>query len=463
MNNLYKVAIVGRINVGKSTLFNKLISDPKAITSTVAGTTRDRNYAVCLWRDMEFYLVDTGGLERTTAPKRQSSKDKERYDDIDKQIIKQAEAAIKEADLILFTVDVKDGLMPNDIELVKKLKKAKKKIILVVNKADNNRQRQATAEFYKLNIGDPWPVSALNGTGTGDLLDEVVKRLKKLPKKKKITEVPEEKIVKVAIVGKPNVGKSSIINAILGQDRVIVSPTPHTTRDAQNIEFTFEGQKMLLIDTAGMRRHSKKSADSFEKQAVEQSVQTIKKADIAVLVTDVSKRLSWQDKHLIDEANQAGVGLIILANKWDLIPDKDTDTIKEYDRYYQRFFPFLKWAPIIYSSATEKTRIKKILSTIVKVYQEKNKTITDNALDKFLKSIVKRHKPSRGKGTKHPYIYSLKQISTNPPTFALKMNFKADMHASYFRFIENNLRYKFGFEGTPIHIKTVKSQNVQDT
>lgn len=454
MNNLYKVAIVGRINVGKSTLFNKLISDSKAITSNVAGTTRDRNYAVCLWRDLDFYLIDTGGMEKSSL----------QNDDIDRQIIQQAETAVKEADLLLFVVDVQTGLMPNDLELVKKLKKLKKPILLVANKADNNRLRQATAEFYKLNIDEPWPISALNGTGTGDLLDEVVKELKKLPKKKKITPTSEkEKAIRVAIVGKPNVGKSSIINAILGEERAIVSAIPHTTRDAQDIEFMFEGKKIILIDTAGMRRHSKKSADSFEKQAVEQSIYAISKADIAVLVTDVSKKLSWQDKHLIDEANQAGVGLLILANKWDLIPDKDTDTIKAYDTYYQKFFPFMKWAPIIYSSAVEKLRIKKILTTIIKIHQEKNKTINENTLNKLLKSMVKKHKPSRGKGTKQPYIYSLKQIRTNPPTFAIKMNFKADMHASYLRFIENNLRYKFGFEGSPIHLRLVKSQNVKDT
>lgn len=459
MGNLYKVAIVGRVNVGKSTLFNKLIESPKAISSAVAGTTRDRNYAVCSWKDLDFHLIDTGGLENII---KQHSGQISSSDNIDDQIAKQAMAAIKEADLLLFVVDVKNGLMPHDVELIKELRKLKKPILLTANKADNQKWRQATAEFYKLNIGEPWPISALNGTGTGDLLDEIVKRLKKLPKKKKITVAAEEKAIRVAIVGKPNVGKSSLINAILGEERVIVSPIPHTTRDAQDIEFSFAGQKIIFIDTAGMRRHSKKSADSFEKQAVAQSVTSINKADIALLVTDVSKRLSWQDKHLIDEANQAGVGLIILANKWDLIPDKNTDTVNEYNHYYQGFFPFLKWAPIIYSSAVQKLRINKILITIIKIYQEKNKTISDNALNKLLKSMVKKHKPSRGKGTKQPYIYNLKQIATNPPTFAVKMNFKADMHASYLRFIENNLRYKFDFIGTPIRLKIIKSQNKQD-
>jgi GTPase len=451
MSNLYKVAIVGRINVGKSTLFNKLANSKKAITSAVAGTTRDRNYALCSWKDLDFNLIDTGGLEKTTG------------DDIDQQIDQQAKLAIKEADLILMIVDTKTGAMSADIELAKKFKQSKKPILLVANKADNNKLRQSIAEFYKLNLDKPWPVSAANGVGTGDLLDEVVKRLKKLPKKKIQKTVDEtEPVIKVAIVGKPNVGKSSIINAILGEQRVIVSKTPHTTRDSQDIEFNYDGKKIIFIDTAGMRRQSKRSKDAFEKQSVQQSLLSVKKSDLIVLMTDVSKKLSWQDKHLIEEANDVGAGIIILANKWDLIPDKQTDTVQEYENYYKRFFPFISWAPLLFTSATEKIRIKRLLTTIVSVFEEKNRTISENALNKLLQKIVKRHKPSRGKGTNHPYIYSLKQLYTNPPTFAIKINFKADLHDSYLRFIEKNLRYKFGFVGVPIKIYVKKSQNAQD-
>lgn len=452
MSNLYKVAIVGRVNVGKSTLFNKLISSKKAITSNVAGTTRDRNYAVCSWRDMDFDLVDTGGLERQS------------NDDIDAQISEQAIMAIKEADLVLLVVDSKNGLMANDIEISKLLKKHKSKVILVANKADNDRLRQSIAEFYKLNLGDPWPVSAANGSGTGDLLDEVVVALKKLKKKKRSKEIKiEEKFIKVAIVGKPNVGKSSILNAILGEKRVIASAIPHTTRDSQDIKFKHQGENILFIDTAGMRRQSRKKSETFEKMSVDQSLQSIKKSDIIILVTDVSKKLTWQDKHIINEAIEAGVGIIMLANKWDLIEDKDTNTIKDFQNYYKRFFPFIDWAPLLFTSAKEKLRISKILSLIVDINKERNRAISDNALDKLLKNIVKKHKPSRGKGTKHPYLYSLKQISTNPPRFSLKMNFKADLHDSYLRFVENNLRYKFGFMGTPVKINVIKSQNLKDT
>ena len=450
-SNLYKVAIVGRVNVGKSTLFNKLIANKKAITSNLAGTTRDRNYAVCSWRDMDFYLIDTGGLERQSK------------DEIDEQISEQAMIAIKEADLILFVVDTKNGIMPNDIELARMLKKYKTKTILVANKADNATLRQSVANFYKLNLDEPWPISAASGTGTGDLLDEVVINLKKIKNKKRKKElVPNLQEIKVAIVGKPNVGKSSILNAILGENRAIVSAIPHTTRDSQDISFKYKDNQIVFVDTAGMRRQSNKKSQTFEKLSVDQSIKSIKKSDIIILVTDVSKKLTWQDKHIINEAIEAGVGIIMLANKWDLIPEKDTATVNQFETYYKKFFPFIDWAPLLFTSATEKLRISRLLSMLVDIYKEKNRTLSDNALDKLLKKVVKKHKPSRGKGTNHPYIYNLKQTYTNPPTFALKMNFKADLHDSYLRFIENNLRYKFGFVGTPLKIKVVKAQNTKD-
>lgn len=449
MSNLYKVAIIGRVNVGKSTLFNKLISNKKAITSQIAGTTRDRNYAICSWQDLDFELIDTGGLEEHPES------------GIATQISQQALEAVKEADLLLFIVDTKTGIMPDDEVLNKMLKKIKKPTILVANKTDNTKLRNSIADFYKLNLGEPCPVSAASGIGTGDLLDEVVVNLKKIKKniRKKVKEVKD---IKVAIVGKPNVGKSSLINALLGKERLIVSAVPHTTRDSQDIVFIVNKQKIIFIDTAGIRRHSAKSKDSFEKQAVEQAMFSIKRADIIILVTDVSKRLTWQDKHIIDEANQSGTGIIIIANKWDLIPDKDTDTIKDFEKYYKHFFPFITWAPLIFTSAIEKINLKRILSLIIDINTEQHRVINENALSKLLKQIIKKHKPSRGKGTQHPYIYSLKQLGTRPPSFVIKTNFKAVLHSSYFRFIENNLRYKFGFQGTPIRIDVQKSQNLQD-
>ena len=438
--NLYKVAIVGRVNVGKSTLFNKLISEKKAIVSPFSGTTRDRNYAICSWRKLDFSLIDTGGLENSK-------------ENINKAITEQIEKAITEADLILFLVDSKTGLMPFDNKIVKLLQKNKKLILLVTNKSDNEKLRNNIAEFYKLNIGDPIPISAKSGSGTGDLLDEIVKILNKLKKSnKRKKEIAPDKIIKTAIIGKPNVGKSSLINSLVGENRVIVSSQAHTTRDSQDIELTYNKQKILFIDTAGLRKKSKKTVDAFEKQSVEQSLKSIEKVDIVLFMSDISKKLTFQDKHLLDKIIKKGKGIILIANKWDLIPNKDTTTAKEYINYYRKFLSFLKWAPLLFISATKKHKINKVLPTIISVFKEKNKTITDNALDKLLKSIVKKHKPSRGKGTKHPYIYSIKQVDTNPPTFAVKTNYKAIMQASYLKFIENNLRYKFSFQGTPIKL-----------
>ncbi len=438
--NLYKVAIIGRVNVGKSTLFNRLISEKKAIISPVSGTTRDRNYAVCSWKKLDFNLIDTGGLEDSQK-------------EMNKAIKEQVNKAILEADLILFIVDSKTGIMPTDKEITKLLQKTNKPIILVANKSDNKKLRDSIAEFYKLNIGNPLPISAHSGSGTGDLLDEVVKILNSLKKpNKRKKEVEDNKIVKVAIIGKPNVGKSSLINSLVGEERVVVSSQAHTTRDSQDIEITYNKQRILFIDTAGLRKKSRKSVDAFEKQSVEQSLKSIEKVDIVLFMNDISKKLTFQDKHLLDIIISKGKGLILLANKWDLIPDKDTNTAQEYIKYYKRFFPFLNWAPLLFISATEKHRISKVLETIISVNKEQNRTITENALDKLLKSVVKKHKPSRGKGTKHPYIYSIKQVDINPPTFAVKTNYKAIMQASYLKFIENNLRYKFNFQGTPLKL-----------
>jgi len=450
MSKLYKVAIVGRVNVGKSTLFNRLISQPKAIMSKVAGTTRDRNYAICSWNGLDFYLIDTGGLNQAT-------------EQIDKEINKQVHNALQEADLLLFVVDTKTGLMPPDNELLKIVQEYKKPIILVANKTDNNKLRSQTAEFYQLNIGEPQIVSASNGVGTGDLLDKVVKTLKKIKKPDRgQRQADEEGIIKVAVVGQPNVGKSSLINALLGKKRVIVSPTPHTTRDCQDITISYHKQKITFIDTAGIRRKSKKAIDPFERQSVAQSMQSIKRADVALLMIDVNQKLTFQDKRLANEISEAGVGVIMLANKWDLAPEKTNQSDKKYTEYYYGNLPFLKWAPLLFTSALVKTNLHKIIPLIIEIHKEKFKTINDNALDKFLKTIVKKHKPSRGKGTKHPYIYSLKQIDVNPPTFVVKTNIKAVMNLSYLNFIKNNLRYKFGFVGVPLRIHIKKSQNVQD-
>lgn len=451
MPNLYKVAIVGRTNVGKSTIFNRLISKQKAIISSEAGTTRDRNYSVCSWNGLDFILIDTAGLHEKAE------------NDIDRQIQKQAFLALKEADLFLFVVDTKNGLLPEDKMVAQIIKKYPQPVVLVANKADTLRLRDQTSEFYRLGFSDPQAISAKSGSGCGDLLDEVVKSLSKIKKKSKSKIAPApEKTIKITIFGQPNVGKSSIINTLLGEERLIVSNVPHTTRDNQDISLTFHGQHLTFVDTAGLRKKNKRFSNLFEKLSTEQSIENIKKADITVLVTDVSKPLNRQDKNLLQLAVEAGKGIIILANKWDLIEQKDTNTINKYNEYYRRFFPFVSWAPVLFTSANSRAQLSKLLPLVLELWNNMNRQIDDNALSRLLKNSIKQHKPSRGKGTKHPYIYHLKQIGTKPPTFSIKVDFKSDLHFSYFRFLENQLRFKFNFKGVPIVIKSQKTQNIKD-
>ncbi|MBT3690025.1 ribosome biogenesis GTPase Der [bacterium] len=434
---MHKVVLIGRANTGKSTLFNTLTEKRVAITSDIAGTTRDRNYQEIIWNSKRFDLVDTGGID-IVHPK-----------DIEKDILRQADIAKKEANLILFLVDAKDGLMPQDKEVAAMLKKSKKKVILVVNKADNKKMKENVAEYYKLNLGDPYPISALNGTGTGDLLDEIAKNVANTKKQK------PEKSIGVAILGKPNTGKSTLINSILGEDRVITSAEPYTTRDSQDIMIKHKGFNFNLIDTAGVRKKSK-IRNKLEKFSVAQSIKSLERADITVLMTEASKKLGRQDKMLASEILKSNTSLIIAANKWDLIPDKDDLTINKYVNYYYSYFPFLSFAPIIFISALEKQRVRKLLDLSLEVYQERHRQITDNALNKFLKKVVKKHPPSRGKGTAKPKLFNLKQIGMDPPYFELVKDIQSDLKESYFKFIEKQLRAQFGFLGTPIIIKIRK-------
>lgn len=441
-NKLPQIAIIGRANVGKSTLFNRLIEKNKAIVSDIAGTTRDRNIDIVNWRDRQFTLIDTGGLDAAG-------------DELEKEIIKQAEKAISRADLVLFLTDAKSGIMPADRQLAKMLvsKKLKHKTIAVVNKADNLKLRQLEVDFYKLNLGDPQPVSAANGSGCGDLLDQIIKHL---PKTKIIAPSASQTPIKVAIVGRPNVGKSSILNSILGEERVIVTPRAHTTREAHDTEFSYKDHLFTLIDTAGISKTSKLSRGSLEKKSIDKSLNAIHEADVVMLVTDVSENIKEQDKKITQEILDSSKSVIIVANKWDLIPDKNTNTINKYKDYYTLSFPYLWWAPLIFTSAKDGLRSKKILDLIMEIIAAKKIQLTKSQLDGFLKTQIKRHRPSRGKGLKNPYIYYLEQVKTNPPRFLIWVNDPTTLHFSYIRFLQNNLREKFKIIGTPIQIEVQK-------
>lgn len=446
------VVIFGRANVGKSTLFNRLVEKNQALVSDIAGTTRDSNINEVSWRGKKFILVDTGGIidlpKKISAGKKPSS--------IEENVQQQARQYLTRADLILFLVDSKTGLLLMDKQMalfVKKSLKEIKKIILVANKVDNFRQAAESAEFNKLSLGEPFPVSAATGAGTGDLLDLIVKKIK--PAKKKDPDEQElGETIKVCIIGKPNVGKSSLLNSILGYERVIVSPEPHTTREPQDTEIIYKEKPIILVDTAGISKKGTKTK-GLEKHGIAKSLKSLEKSSIALLVIDINQDITHQDAKLIEEIVERKASLIIIANKWDLIAKKDP---KKYTNYIYDSFPFATWAPIHFTSALTGSKTNKILDLILEIDEGRKIILGDSQLNKFLLKIVKIHLPAKGKGTRKPHIYEFKQIEDNPPKFQLRIGTKDDLHFSYVRFVTNRLREKFGFLGTPITMEVGKNK-----
>jgi len=449
-NKLPQIAIVGRANVGKSTLFNRLIEKNKALTSNIAGTTRDRNIGVAKWRGQMIELTDTGGLDvNSDLPKA-----------IADGIVHQAKRAITNSDLVLFVFDAATGITPVDRTLAKELIKGgkKNKIILVGNKAETARAAKYDSATYQLGLGEPQFISAASGSGCGDLLDLILERL---PRSRNAgTGLPDKTLptIKIVLLGKPNVGKSSILNSILGEERVIVSDIPHTTREAHDTEFEYKNHDFIIFDTAGLRRQAKVERGGLEKKSRDKSLAALHHCDVAVLVTEVNKKIDVQDKKITQEILSSGKSVIIVANKWDLIKEKDTNTVNRFIDYYRTSFPYLWWAPVIFISAKEHLRSKKILDLIIDIKSSREIKISDSRLDKFLKSKIKQHRPSRGQGLKNPYIYEIKQTDTNPPRFEILVNDPKILHFSYIRFLQNNLRDEFKIVGTPIQIEVKKWQ-----
>ena len=456
--NLPKIVIFGRTNVGKSTLFNCLTERKQALVSDIEGTTRDSNISEFSWRGYTFQLFDTGGIMDI---KFLQSK-KVKAVTIDEKVQKQSRRLIKEADLVLFVVDSKTGLLPQDKEMATALKKSfpeqkdKDKIILIANKADNFKQRIQTAEFNKLGLGEPMPISATNSSGTGDMLDVVVNNLKKRKILKAQKEQKEKEEIKVCIIGKPNVGKSSLLNALLGYERVIVSSTPHTTREPQDTVFEYNDKKIRIIDTAGISRRSKTNK-KLAKFGIIKTLKVLKQADICLMVIDINDEMSHQDARIVEEIVENQKSFMIIANKWDLVDVRDT---KKYTQKIKGYFPFVEWAPIHFISAKNKSKINKILDFVLKLSSERKKEISDSQLNKFLVKMVKIHRPTKAKGVKHPRIYQLYQTQTNPPKFEARIGNKDTLHNSYLRFLSNRIREQFGFEGTPIHISLKQGRQV---
>ena len=466
--NLPLVVIFGRTNVGKSTLFNALVEKKQALVADIPGTTRDSNIGQVSWGRLSFNLIDTGGIIDLKYLTGQSAK----TNDIEVKVQQQARQYLDQADLILFLVDNKTGLLPQDKQLALILKKTAdaKKIILVANKVDSPGKRAKTAEFFKLALGDVIAISAANGSGTGDLLDIVVKRLESRnsqltthhPKVYfknglRVMSYELQDIIKVCIIGKPNVGKSSLLNSLLGYQRVIVSPIPHTTREPQDTDIIYQEKNIKLIDTAGISKKGAKTK-GLEKYGIAKSLGMLTKADIALLVLDISEGITHQDAKLIEEILNQQKSLILIANKWDLIKARDT---KKYTNYIYGKLPFTQFVPIQFTSALTGEKVKKILDLILAIDQERKLKLGDSQLNKFLLRLVKIHRPAKGKGVKHPRIYEFKQIAANPPRFIIRLGPKDNIHFSYLRFMENRLRENFGFTGTPITIKIAKNKNLR--
>lgn len=446
------VAICGRTNVGKSTLFNRLTEKRQALISKIAGTTRDANTGIVHWGSKVFELVDTAGLFDLAIF---DNKKNNETDNIDTLAQEQALKYLKEAELIIFLVDGKAGLMPEDRELAKAIRTKPqylKKTILVVNKLDSSKIRSEAAIFNKLGLGEPSAISAQTGAGTGDFLDLVLTRIK--AKDDKNEEYDSHADARFCIIGKPNVGKSSLLNSLLGYERVIVSETPHTTRESQDIELIHNDKIIRLIDTAGISRQGHKSK-GLEKEGIEMSLSSLHKADVALLVLDISEVITHQDAKLIQEIVDRHKSLIIIANKWDIIEEKNPKHWQEviYDK-----LPFATWAPIIFVSAKTGSKVNKILDVALEVAEARKTEISETQLKKFLSRAVKKHLPAKGKGLKAPHIYEIVQNRSNPPIFSIRIGSRDDLHFSYVRFLENRLRNEFSFTGTPINLRVIKNK-----
>ena len=425
------VALVGRPNVGKSTLFNKLAGRRISIVEDTPGVTRDRIYAETSWRGREFIMIDTGGIEPAAD------------DMILKKMREQAQIAIDSADVIIFLVDIKSGMTASDQDVAHMLLRSNKPIVLCVNKVDSVGQMPVEAyEFYNLGLGDPYPVSSIHGLGTGDLLDAVFEHF---PPAEENEE--EDEVIKIAVIGKPNAGKSSLINAILKEDRVIVSPIAGTTRDAIDTLFECEEGKFMFIDTAGIRRKSKVD-ESIEKYSVLRAYMAVERSDVCMIIIDAKEGISEQDAKIAGFAHEKGKASVIVVNKWDLI-DKETNTMNEFKKDVMDVLSFMQYAPIMFVSAKTGQRVGKLFSQLKYVAEQNSMRISTGMLTDILHEAMARVQPPTDKGKRLKILY-MTQTSTKPPTFVAFCN-RADLfHFSYQRYIENQIREVFGMVGTPI-------------
>lgn len=436
------VAVVGRPNVGKSTLFNHLAGQQISIVKDTPGITRDRIYADVTWLDHQFTLIDTGGIEPDSG------------DVILSQMREQAQIAIDSADVIIFLVDVKQGLVDSDSKVADMLRRSGKPVLLVVNKVDSyEKQMMDVYEFYNLGIGEPIPISSANKTGIGDMLDEVVSHFAEMD-----DEIEEDERPKIAIVGKPNVGKSSLINKLIGENRVIVSDIAGTTRDAIDTEVKHNGKEYVFIDTAGLRR-KKSVKEDLEKFMIVRTVSAVERADVVVLMIDADEGVTEQDAKIAGIAHERGKGMIIAVNKWDLV-EKDDKTIYRFTEKVHQTLSFMPYAEILFISVKTGQRVAKLYDTIDAVIENHAMRVQTGVLNEIMSEAVAMQQPPTDKG-KRLKLYYITQVSVKPPTFVIFVNDKQLMHFSYTRYIENKIRDSFGFRGTPLKF-IIRERNEKD-
>ncbi len=426
------VAIVGRPNVGKSTLFNRMTDARRAIVEDQPGVTRDRLYGQAEWNGRRFDVVDTGGYVPRSS---------EVYE---KAVREQAEIAIDEADLLLLVVDATTGITSVDEEVATLLKKGERPALVVANKADNQELRWDASAFYSLGLGQVHAISSTNGTGTGDLMDAVVENLPPAQE----GEEEEKKRTHIAVIGRPNVGKSSLVNAILGHERAIVAEESGTTRDAVHSVVRFEGQDLILIDTAGLRKRArvKENVEFYSTLRTERAIQ---EGDVAILVIDAVRGLENQDIHVLKEAEEAKLGLLIAVNKWDLVEDKDSTTAKRYEAFFRETLQTMRYVPMRFISALHRQRIYQVLDDALEVAERRRQRIPTSKLNSLVEEAVKGHPPASYRGN-HVKINYAAQVGVEPPVFAFFCNYPQGVHASYRRYLENKIRAAFDFAGVPL-------------
>lgn len=443
LNSTPIVAIVGRANVGKSTLFNRLLEERKALTSPRSGTTRDINYGHCHWSGQNITVIDTAGLDLTASAATEAD------------LKKQAQAAMKKADIIIFMVDVTSGVMPQDRALAKHLQKSKKTVLLAANKADNpkNRRLAEEPEWLKLGLGRPLPISAANGSGVGDMLDEV----NNLIHVKKLDCKPLPPIdVRIAIIGRPNVGKSTLLNSLAGEERVIVSEVPHTTKEPQDTLLTFDDGRFgtknaLLVDTVGIRKRSK-VGPGLERIGVGLTLTELERADVVFLMIDGVEGVGLQEKKLAGLIEEKWTGVIVVVNKWDLAEVSQLGRSEDYQKYLERQLPFYSWAPVTFIAAKTGSRVGRLLGYALEVNAQRQRELSQEELDAFVEKLKKIHHSAFRKGENRPKVYGITQVGTKPPTFMIVVKDRDTLHPNFLRFLENRLRDEFGFSGTPIKI-----------